>query len=459
MYLGTGRPVAQESLRQIKVRTIPLIGHHLTRTIWEEKVISNDYPHHAASMHEFWVVGSGYGKSRMGFAKAVHALELGYGGLILDAASVISHQFIRYVASIGFPPEKTIIVDFGQEFSLGSPVFDFLQTSQDVSYFKAVEELVHATVTLSEAHSTAGDRQIDLARRAFLALQLAGKCVGDIDLFAMDAGFRATVCKAAGDPSLERFWVGKEAYFNTLPRDALESLRNKWSGLCLHPMTKPMISSRQTSIDLFEAMQQGFWVIVNLSEDHLGLEIQQRVGQLFQCALKTATLRRQRVEERRPFLCICDEYPQYKSSTTHTNLLRISRNMNLGLVFLCQDTAPFTDAEFFTLTGNCSTVGVMNCSKHDAEAMAGEIFLHHGSTWRDWEYTRNMSAPDELRAYAALIMDQEPGRAIVRVKPAKDAYFLDVPHVDYPPAHAALERTFREAVAKRWYRKPSPKTP
>ena len=455
MYLGTGRPVTQESLLQIKVRTIPVIGHHLHRKIWKEQPVVNDYPTHAASMHEFWVIGSGYGKSRIGFEKAVQALELGYGGIILDAASVIATQFIRHLAHVGFPTEKTIIVDFGQAFPHGYPVFDFLQTSDSVSPFKAVEELVNATVTLSEANSSAGPRQIDLSRRAFLALQLAGRSVGDIDLFCMDAGFRANVCKAAGDPSLERFWVGKEAYFNSLPKDAIESLRNKWSGLCLHPMTKPIISYRDSPIDLFAAMQQGLWLIVNVSEDHLGLEIQQRVGQLFQCALKTATLRRQSVQERLPFLAICDEYPQYKSSTTHTNLLRISRNMEVGLVFLCQDTAPFTDAEFFTLTGNCATVGVMNCSKHDAEAMAGEIFLHHGSTWRDWEHTRNFSASDELRAYAALIMEQEAGRAIVRVKPGKDAYFLDVPQVEYPPDNPKLERAFREAVAAKWYRSPS----
>jgi hypothetical protein len=412
-------------------------------------------------MHEFWTLSTGAGKSRMAFAKAVQAHRLSYGGLILDAASVLSTQFIRYLAHIGYPPERTLIIDFGSPLHLGTPVFHLLASTPDIAGYKAVEELVRATVTLSESHSTAGDRQMDLGRRAFLVLQQADRTLGDIDRFCIDPGFRVNVCKKA-DADLERFWIGHEdlqhkgqykgSYVDRLPRDSLESLRNKWSGLCLHPLTKPMISSKENPIDLFDLMQQGYWVIVNLSEDHLGEDVQQRVGQLFQCMLKTATIRRQRTTHRPPFLVLCDEYPQYRSSTTHTSLLRLSRNMNIGLIFLCQDTAPFTPQEFFTLTGNCSTLGTGNVSRHDSENMAGEIFLNNtGSTWRDWEKTKNFSAHEELRAYASLIMSLEPGQVIVRVKPSHEAYVVDIPDVEYPPENLKQEHVFREAVATHWY--------
>jgi hypothetical protein len=231
-------------------------------------------------------------------------------------------------------------------------------------------------------------------------------------------------------------------------------VHNKFGGLCLSPLTRPMISSRESPIDVFQAMQEGMWLIINLSEAGLGKELQQRVGQLFQCALKTATMRRLRAQDRPPFLVICDEYPVYKSRIMSEELLRQSRNADVGLIFLCQDTAPFSDAEFFILVGNCATVGAGRCSRHDAEAMAGEIFLYRGATWRDWDSTRNNSPTEELRAYAALIMSRKEGQEMIRVSPDDTAYFLDHPYTEYPPEDPDRERAFRAAVATHWYHQP-----
>jgi len=74
-----------------------------------------------------------------------------------------------------------------------------------------------------------------------------------------------------------------------LPKDAVEALRNKWAGLFNSPLTKPFFSSHNGTIDIFEAMQHGVWIIVNLSENRLETKLRSLFGQLIQCALKTAT--------------------------------------------------------------------------------------------------------------------------------------------------------------------------
>src|SRR5262245_26328382 len=101
MFLGRGRKIQQRSLVQLALASIPLLGRVVSRIRYPRKRVTNTYPRNALSMHEFWTLSTGAGKSRMAFAKAVQAHRLGYGGMILDAASVLSTQFIRYLAHIG----------------------------------------------------------------------------------------------------------------------------------------------------------------------------------------------------------------------------------------------------------------------------------------------------------------------------------------------------------------------
>jgi hypothetical protein len=82
--------------------------------------------------------------------------------------------------------------------------------------------------------------------------------------------------------------------------------------------------------------------------------------------------------------------------------------------------------------------------------MVMQIFQPKGQTYKDWKGEKLNSVRDELDQYIALVMEQKQREAIVRVKPDTQAYFLEIPHVADPDPR--FERSFREAVAKRWYK-------
>ena len=162
-------------------------------------------------------------------------------------------------------------------------------------------------------------------------------------------------------------------------------------------------------------------------------------------------MQRQGVTEKPEVMLLLDEYQQYRNPEIHSELLRIGRNERLKIVLYCQDGKSFSDDEFFTITGNCATLMAGSCSYRDATAMASEIFLHAGNSWRDWESTRNYSSPDELNAYAALIMEQKPAQRIGRIKPSSDALFVEISPIELPDSAAGGYRySYREAVAAQW---------
>jgi hypothetical protein len=133
----------------------------------------------------------------------------------------------------------------------------------------------------------------------------------------------------------------------------------------------------------------------------------------------------------------------------------LSRNANLSICLYCQDTGSFSDTEFFAITGNADTVGVGKCSEPNARALAAECLPHFGSTWKDWDSTKNKTPTEEMNEYSYIIQNLPAGQIVVRSRPQKDAYIVNVPHVRYPKPNSGRDRAYLEAIAKRWYRQPS----
>ena len=84
--------------------------------------------------------------------------------------------------------------------------------------------------------------------------------------------------------------------------------------------------------------------------------------------------------------------------------------------------------------------------------MIQQIFQPKGQTFKDWDKQKLNSVRDELDQYIAMAMEQQQREAIVRIKPEAKAYYVDIETAYTPKCSRELERAFRQAVAKRWYR-------
>jgi hypothetical protein len=312
------------------------------------------------------------------------------------------------------------------------------------------EEFVSATALLSTDRSTAGARQLDLTRMAVLPNILMGRTLADLGMFLTDPLHRESLVAATGHPDLIRFWCGRNSYFSQLPKDALESLRNKWNPLILHPAIRRVIDKKGSSFDLFEFMQEGGVVLVDLREDKLKLEIRQTIAQLIQYWFRLNVLKRQRTKHRPLFMAIFDEFLQYKISST-IDLLRIARQLVIGCLFLLQDLGLLSKEEYQALTSSAATIMAMNCSKTDATDMAYELFLYSEAAYRDWDETRTYTLQEQQQAWVSLLMQLPAGKVIARVKPAKDAYLVDVPKAKDPQVSEQSVRRFLQESARRYY--------
>lgn len=470
IQLGSGRPVKPDDDFELRVWSLPLVGQWLFDVLRPLEPLTTEA---ALQLNPFqlWCGEPGTGKTNAAKYQLKQLIDAGYGGIVLDGKEgkeSLGTYTIHYLAQVGWNPERVFILDFFSEF--GHPMVDLLyDDKQDqVSWFQIVSELTDATTVLASSNQGLMDRGKSMARYAWQALLLGGRPASDIERFIMDKGFQKNIVKKAAKdfdyPELELFWLGyedfqkegsyRDAYVDKLEKWVLESTRNKWD-IVLHPAIRPCLSVRDTNgefAQLFEFMQNGGWWIVPLSENHLKMDFRQTIAQLVQYLLKVAALKRQEVSEKPFFAAFFDEYQHYKSPITHGSMLEeIARSQNIGLSFWCQNVASFPDAEFRALA-QCAVLGVFKSEYNCAKDMCMQIFQPKGQTFKDWKGEKLNSIRDELDQYIALVMEQQRGEAIVRVNPDSQAYFLEIPKVDDPKVTPETERTFRQAVAKRWYR-------
>jgi hypothetical protein len=394
-------------------------------------------------------------KTNLGKKEIKEQIDAGLGGMLIDGKAgegSLEEFTVRYLAEQGWPADKVFIFDPFTPW--GHPMQDYLYDDKKdhISWFQIVEELTSATIQMSLVRSAPGPLQASISRMSFASLMLASRPLSDITRFLTDQGFRANIVKKTEHLELEQFWLGDHAYYKTLPKDALESTRNKWDNMTLHPAIKPCISERDSKgefANLKDFMANGSWWILPLSENKYKTELRLSLAQLGQYQLKVGVLQREE-QAKKPFWAVwLDEYPQYRSPITHNDTLRLARSQNVGLIFLCQDTGIFNDAEIRALAG-AATWGTFACERSSAEDVVRQIFRPKGHSSKDWEGKTNYSVRDEIDNLIALAMEQQRGEALVRIDPKPDAYFLEVEKVSDPDPRR--ERAFREAVAQRWYR-------
>jgi hypothetical protein len=250
-----------------------------------------------------------------------------------------------------------------------------------------------------------------------------------------------------------QFWCGKDSYFNQeIPKGSLESLYNKWGALVLHPALRRTIAHKTSSFSLWDFMNSGGVVLVDLNEHRLKLEIRKTVAELLQYYFRLQVLKRHRLppQDRKLFMYIADEFLQYRTVST-IDLVRIGRQFGVGGLFILQDLGLLPDEEFRALMQS-GTLIAMNCTKQDAIDMSGELFVYSGQpAYRDWEETKTYTYQEQMQAWAGVLMQLAPGQLITRVKPSTEAYLIDTPPLDAPRSSQRKIEAFLRASAKLFY--------
>jgi hypothetical protein len=197
--------------------------------------------------------------------------------------------------------DRVILVEPADpEYSIGLNV---LEHKGDQESFVQIAEFAHILKQRWHLDSF-GARTEELLRNALLLLSDNNLTLLELAPLLINAAFRASCLKRSRNQDVRAFFETRydlaTVAMQTIFRDAI---LNKVSGFTADPRFRHILGQTQSSFSLTDALDGGFWVILNLNKGRLG-EQATTLGSLFLTKLKNALFARQ---SRTLFTLYCDE--------------------------------------------------------------------------------------------------------------------------------------------------------
>ncbi len=183
-----------------------------------------------------------------------------------------------------------------------------------------------------------GARMEHLLRFSLLALLEQPKAsIQDIMPMFLDKSFRQHVVSKISDPHVRDFWTMEFPNMNYKGAvDGVAPIANKLGGFLSHPLVRKMMCEPEQPLRFRQVMDDGGFLIVNLSKGKIGADIANILGGMILSSIGNAAYSRQNQmeDQRRPFFVYADEFHSFTTSA-FSGMLSELRKYGLGCKTQC----------------------------------------------------------------------------------------------------------------------------
>jgi hypothetical protein len=262
-------------------------------------------PQTKRSQHIAILGKTGSGKSTLLRFMAKQDIERGQGFCFFDLHGDTTPLLLQLIAAQERATgtdlsTKTIVIEPGDpDFSIGLNV---LERSQQQSFVHIAE---FAAILKQRWHlDSFGARTEELLRNSLHVLSDNNLTLLELTRLLTDAAFRAVcVSKSTNSEVKEYFGVRYDRASDGMQASYRDAILNKVTAFTADPHFRHILGQSQSTFSLAEALDRGYWVILNLDKGRLG-EQASTLGSLFLTRLKNALFSRR---SRKLFTLYCDE--------------------------------------------------------------------------------------------------------------------------------------------------------
>jgi hypothetical protein len=299
-------------------------GYPFRSSLWRRKEVTVSTDHRLR--HLYCVGSSGSGKSRLARHLLYQDIDANRGFTLVDPHGDLAKEVLAYIADLalgsGKPTaeaisqlgDKLVIIDPSDQ-RFGVPGINLLQVGPGQVGYQLVDGIIE---TIAEIWPEGiGARMEDICRNALLLLQELGLTVLEIIPLLSDVGFRETLVQQSRNPDTKLYF---EQHLGGLRPAELktwvESSRNKWSAFLSNPFIRPILGQSRSTISFQDIMDNGKWLIVNISRDKLK-ESRRLLGALIVALIHNAAIGRdrRRLDERVFHSLFVDEFEEFWTPT------------------------------------------------------------------------------------------------------------------------------------------------
>jgi len=208
-------------------------------------------------------------------------------------------------------------------------------------------------------------------------LDVPGTTMLGITRLLEDKNYQNFILHFVKDPVVRKFWEQeyKEMKGNQrLVTEAIAPIQNKVNRFLASSTMRNILGQKKSTIDLYDAMNNGKILLINLSKGKIGADNANLLGALLISRIQFYALQRANIpyEDRRPFYLYVDEFQNFATGSFE-EILSESRKYKLGLYLTHQFTAQLSEEMLKGVYGNVGTIAAFSLGAPDAKALANEF--------------------------------------------------------------------------------------
>lgn len=324
--------------------------------------------------HVYLLGASGSGKSRAMELLVRQHIQSGIGFCVVDPHGDLIRSICAFmciqVRTMGLQTlDRIYLVEpFEDDGIVGLNVLDPLGGQ----LYPHVSELVASFRRLWS--SSWGPRLEQLLREALLVLARSGDTLADLPEFLTNQDCRKQVLQRLNDPFAIAFWAERFDPLSDAARLAMaEPVLNKIGALLADPRLRAMLGQRTQCLAFRRLMDDGAWVLINLSKGRLR-DASQLLGSVIVAQIQSAAMGRAAVPEsdRRAFTLLVDEFQNFRSDEFEV-LLCEARKYGVRLVVANQVLSQLDGSLQDAVFGNIGTHIVLAVSPKDAGVVTRQL--------------------------------------------------------------------------------------
>lgn len=334
--------------------------------------------------HLYIAGATGSGKTKL-IEMLIRMLILSnYGFSLLDPHGDLTENLLRFIASlieshnseklIEEISDKLIIVEpSNHDHSIG---FNPIEASNNTRYSLVLELMGIFKKLWKNAHW--GPRMEELLRNAFLTLSANQLTILETKKLLTDTSFRQKMIENVDFDEVKEYWIYRYDKLSEKMQSVYrEPVLNRLSIFTANPHIRHMIGQSKSTFNFREAMDQGKWILINLSKGFLK-ENSYLLGGMFIAKLQNAAMSRVDIPEdkRKPFYLLCDEFEHFLGDLKLNDfeaILSQSRKMRLRLCLAHQYISQIDSGLRDAIFGNAGVQIIFRLSHKDAGFLAYEL--------------------------------------------------------------------------------------
>jgi hypothetical protein len=208
-------------------------------------------------------------------------------------------------------------------------------------------------------------------------LEVPGTTMLGITRLLEDQNYQRYILHQVKDPLVVKFWEQeyKEMKGNQkLVTEAIAPIQNKVNRFLASTTIRNILGQKDSTIDIWDAMNSGKILLMNLSKGKIGSDNANLLGALLVSRLQFYALQRVKIpyDQRRPFYLYVDEFQNFATGSFE-EILSESRKYKLGLYLTHQFTAQLPEEILSAVFGNVGTIMTFSLGAPDAKELAREF--------------------------------------------------------------------------------------